>query len=152
MAQRVVFATLGSILLLTGPTPAASEPVAWDQASVSEHARNLATKADAIHRDIRSRQLGDQNRRDFYRLRETVRRIRSETARLASLLEDGGGHDETLPVFEQLGSQVRNAREIAKRMFMTTGLQDRFAAARAVLDDLAPYYDAAPLPPPIRRG
>ena len=48
--------------------------------------------------------------------------------------------------------QVRNAREITKRMFTTTDLQELIAAARSTLDELAPYYDAAPLPPSPRGG
>ena len=83
---------------------------------------------------------------------ETVRRMRNETRRLADLIEAGSGHDETVPIFEQLGVQVRDAREIGSRMFITTDLQARFAAARAVLDELGKYYDAQPLPPPRRQG
>lgn len=152
MSYRVALAILCSSTIFLAGLPAASEPVPWDAEKVSELARKLATEVSAIDRVMRSGQLGDQSRRDFYRLRETVRRMRNETRRLADLLEAGSGHDETLPIFEQLGVQVRDAREIGNRMFITTGLQARFAAARAVLDELAKYYDAHPLPPPRPRG
>jgi hypothetical protein len=150
--MRAARAALVAGAILTLPLVAASAPEAWDQEHASALSRQLSTRVDAVDRFMRSHQLGDQNRRDFYRLKETVRRIRSESARLASLLEGGSGHDETLPVFEQLMLQVRNAREITKRMFTTTDLQELIAAARSTLDELAPYYDAAPLPPPPGGG
>jgi len=152
MLPRLVLATTALSVVLLAALSASAEPaVAWDQAKVSELASELATATKELDRAMRSGSTGerDTSRRDFYRLKETVRRIRDESSRLAALLEKGGGHDETLPVVEQLGVQVRDAREVLKRMFTTKSLMDRITPIRAVLDELAPYYDAKPLPPPL---
>jgi hypothetical protein len=152
MPVRTVLVLLvaGTTLAAARVASSATEP--WDQDRVVALSRKLSTEVDAIDGFMRSRLIGDQNRADYYRLKETVRRIKSESARLAALLEGGAGHDETLPVFEQIGLQVRNGREIAKRMFTTTDLQMLLATARSTLDEIAPYYDAAPLPPPLQDG
>jgi len=141
----VLFLLVGALLI--APASFSAEP--WDQVRISELASKLADEVKAIDKLMTRSQLGNQQRRDFFRLRETVRRIRNETKRLASLLDGGAGHDETVPVFEQLGLQVRNAREISRRMMTTSDLQQKFDAARAVLDEIAPYYDVAPRQPSL---
>ena len=124
----------------------------WDQAHVTDLARQLADVSREADRIMRSRNLGDQQRRDFFRMREIVRRVRNETSRLALLLEGGAGHDETLPVFETLGMHVRDAKEVLGRLFTTQDLNQQFDKARELLNELAPYYDydAQPIQP-VRR-
>ena len=141
--------TLRVVVLLVAlglavPPLSLAEPVAWDQAEVSEIASELVPAVEAAYAELRLRQIGDRNPREFYQLRETTRRVRSEARRLADGLAAGEGHDPTLSVFEQLLLQVHDAREIAQRIFLPSPLHDKLAAAGALVDRLAPFYTEAP--------
>ena len=149
--RRQALVPVAFVALLAAPGLAGAQEQAWDQEKVAAIASELAGVVNEADRLMRTRQLGDQNKRDFYRLRETVRRLRNESRRLSSLLENGEGHDETLSVYEQMGVHVRDAREIIARMFTVSPLAEQVRAARGLLDQLAVYYDARPLPPPLGR-
>lgn len=138
---RVVVLVVG--LGLVAPSLSLAEASAWDQAEVTKIAAELVPAVEAAYHELESRQIADRSPRQYYRLRETVRRIRSEARRLANGLAKGEGHDQTLPVYEQLALQVRDAQEIARRIFVASPLHDKFAAAGVLLDRLAPFYATA---------
>jgi hypothetical protein len=135
-------------------TPAAAELAAWDQAKVSALTAELegATKAlnDTFYKEPTP--TGAGNRRAYYRLKQNVRRLRSETRQLASALGEGAGREETLNIYEHMMMTVRQARNDATQVFLTHGVQERASAVRGLLNQLSPYYDpdAVPLQAPAR--
>ncbi len=46
---------------------------------------------------------------------------------------------------------TRDAREMARRTFRTTQLNEKIAAARGVPDQITPYYDTKPLQPALEQ-
>jgi hypothetical protein len=145
-----------ALALAIGSTEAARAELApWDQAKVAALAKELETKAKALY-DAFYKQpvpgLASGNLQDYERLKQETRRLRSEASELSRGLAKGEGRDQTLPIYEQLMVQVRNASEIARRVFVTQDVQQRASEARQVLNQLSPYYDpdAQPLQPVAR--
>jgi hypothetical protein len=71
-----------------------------------------------------------------------VRRIRSEARVLAKSLEKGEGRAETQGSFDFLMQVVRAAEDNARKVFSTAPVREKADAARAVLTQLAAYYEA----------
>ncbi len=151
--------TIAALLLasvLAAPEPAsAADQLAWDQAKVTAIAQELPKAADDLRNALRN-EPGPMSgsvggRRSFHRFTDTVRRFDREARQLAASLKSGKGHDETLPIMENLAVLVRDGREQARSIFRTDSISNRIAAARAILDRLTPYYDMRPLPPPLTR-
>jgi hypothetical protein len=138
-----VLASVPIALLLCAP-PARAELAAWDQAKVGALAKELEATTSALY-DTFVKQptpgLGSMQSRTYYRLKQEVRRIRSEARELAGSLEKGEGHEQTQPIYESLMQLVREARDDARQVFTTRDVEERAAAVRAVLNQLGPYYD-----------
>jgi hypothetical protein len=152
--QTIAAVLLAGALAVPGPASAATE-LAWDQAKVTAIAQELPKAADDLRNALRN-EPGPMSgagggRRSFLRLTDTVRRIEREARHLAASLEAGNGHDETLPIMENMAVMIRDAREQAGSIFRTDSVSNRLAAGRAILDRLTPYYDMRPLPPPLTR-
>ncbi len=145
---------LASVIVAPGPASAADQ-LEWDQAKVTAIAQELPKAADDLRNALRNEpgtlSGSAGGRRSFHRFTDTVRRIDREARQLAASLKAGKGHDETLPIMENLAVLVRDGRDQARNLFRTDSLTNRIAAGRAVLDRLTPYYDMRPLPPPLTR-
>ena len=89
--------------------------------------------------------LGSGQQKDYYRLRQLVRVIKLESRQLSSALAKGEGYDPTLPIYEDLMTMVRDAREVSKRTFTSSFVLDKASAAGDVLRRMAPYYDPTAL-------
>jgi len=125
---------------LSGIPASAAEQLPWDQAKVTGIAKQLVPAVNDAYNAIMPGQLGDLDSNAFYQLREIVRRIRSESRRLADLLGKGEGHDPTWPVFEQLAMQVRNAQELVNQLFVPESLSSKLKTAYELVHELTPYY------------
>jgi hypothetical protein len=137
-----------------GETPSADVDrglAEWDQARVTAIAEELAKNVDALYREFYNQPpstIGSGQANAFYRLKQLMRRVRTEGRHLAAALKDGKGHDETLPVYEHLMELVRDARVEVQRQFTSDQLLDKAAAAGDALRRLEPYYDAKALSDP----
>jgi hypothetical protein len=60
------------------------------------------------------------------------------------------GRDETLPIWEDLMQSVRRATDHAASVFISEDVSRKADAARAILEQLAPYYKAAASEPGAR--
>jgi hypothetical protein len=83
------------------------------------------------------------------RLKQDIRRLRVESAQLSEALAKGAGRDD---IWQDLRWGLRSALDHAPSVFRTQDVQQKAEAARAILDQLAPYYgpDAAPTEPATR--
>jgi hypothetical protein len=130
-------------LAVSGAT-ARADVVAWDQAKVTEIAKQLVTAAQDLY-DTFYKQLpptaGSGQSKEFYRLKQVTRIMKTEARELAEQLGKGAGHDETLPSYESLMENVRRARELGARIFATEDLKQKATAVRGLLNQLGPYYD-----------
>jgi hypothetical protein len=130
-------------LAVSGAT-ARADVVAWDQAKVTEIAKQLTSATQDLY-DTFYKQLpptaGSGQSKEFYRLKQVTRIMKTEARELAEQLGKGAGHDETLPSYESLMENVRRARELGARIFATEDLKQKATAVRGLLNQLGPYYD-----------
>jgi hypothetical protein len=154
--SRILLASLVACgLVLAAPAPALAELAPWDQAKVRGLAEQLedATKSlyDTFYKQPTPGAASGQAQ-DYRRLKQEVRRVRLEASELASALGKGEGREDTMPIYETLMVKVRDARELAGRVFTTQDVQQRASTVRQLLNQLSPYYDpdAVPLQPATR--
>ena len=152
-AALAAVAMLGAAVLAA---PASAAPAqAWDQEKVTELGKQLETATDALWEAFRLQpppNVGSVQARSYFRLRQLLRQIRREARSLSRDLQNGMGHDETLPSVESMMQTIRQAQDEARRVFSTADVRDRAQAARNVLNQLTPYYDASIAPvEPVQR-
>jgi hypothetical protein len=134
------------ILAVTAWLPSASfaELAQWDQERVTALGAELTEACDALYDTFvkePEKGIGSGQARDYYRLRQVIRRIKTEARHLSASLAAGEGYDQTLPIYENLMTMVRDARELSQRTFTSNFVLDKAAAAGDVLRRIAPYYD-----------
>jgi len=145
------------LALVVGLASAVSAELAsWDQARVTAIAKELSDESKHVYdsfykMSVRSGRSGG-NAHELHQLKDTLRLLRSETRHLASELEKGAGHDETLPIYKRLMELVRDARESIQRIYTEQSLLDAVAKAGDALRRLQPYYDAKALTDPTPEG
>jgi hypothetical protein len=152
MARTFLVPLFVAALFFGSAGAAHAELAAWDQAKVTALGKQLKDATKNLYDTFYKQpppQLGAGQGNDYRRLKQTMRRIQSEARELDSELSKGKGRDDTLDIYENLMSLVRDARDDARRVFTTQDVQNSAAEARKVLNELAPYYDpdAAPLQP-----
>jgi hypothetical protein len=132
---------------LAGPTRA--ELAAWDQSQVTALAKELEQASKTLYDTFYKQptpNLGSGQGQDYRQLKQDVRRLRSEANELSLALAKGEGREDTLPIYKSLMQQVRDARELAGRVFTTQDVQQRASAVRQLLNQISPYYDADAVP------
>lgn len=139
---------LGLAFALVLAVPLAARAVeAWDQARATAFAQQLASATgelyDTFYRQPKPPGTPSQARA-YYRLKQEVRRIRTDARSLAKALERGEGRDETQDNFDFLMQVVRAAQDEASSVFTTQDVHRKADAARAALAELARFYTDAP--------
>jgi hypothetical protein len=155
MPRRFLAFPLACLLGIGISATAHAELAAWDQAKVTALAQQLEEQSKALYDTFYKQpppQVGSGGGQDYRRLKQEVRRIKSEAAELSRAVAKGEGRDDTLPIYDQLMQIVRSARDHSRSVFTTQDVQNRASEARQTLNQLAPYYDpdAAPLTPATR--
>jgi hypothetical protein len=142
--------------LLVFAAGARAELLAWDQARVTELAKQLDAATSALTQSFRRQPpltKGAPHRQRYFRLQQEVRHLDREARSMSRALQRGADLDETLPSFDSMMVTVRRAQDDARRVFTVAEMHERADAVRAVLNQLAPYFDPGftPLEPPARR-
>ena len=127
--------------------PAAPAPQAWDQAKVTDLGKQLEAATSDLWTTFRRQPrptIGQGQANSFFRLQQQIRQLRSEARSLSRSLQGGAGHDETLPSFESMMQTIRIAQANARRVFTGVDVREKADAARAVLNQMIPFYQADP--------
>ena len=132
---------------LAGAQPEETEEspptVEWDQTHVTALAQELAASLKDIRQALRQQGepgVASMQSKAYHQLGDELRLLESESKQLARALEAGGGHDETLPIYQRMQRTIRDAREEARRQAIPLPTQERIDAGRAILDKLDHYY------------
>lgn len=147
VARQAVAAPVAVVLLALSAPASAAPAQAWDQEKVTELAKQLETATGELWTTFRQQPppgMGQGQSRSFFRLQQQIRQLRSESRSLSRMLQRGAGHDETLPSFESMMQTVRSAQDEARRVFSGADVRERADAARAVLNQMTPFYEADP--------
>jgi len=125
--------------------PVAAQIAPWDAAKAGVVARQLVAATGELYDSFYKQPQPPstpRSARDYDRLKRDIRRIRNEARGLAADLERGEGREETRAAYESLMVTVRWARERARSVFTTQDVEERARAVAALLDQLAPFYEA----------
>jgi hypothetical protein len=160
MTTRTLFPTLGAFVALlalacaggssqktlaTGvPPPADAKLAAWNQQRVAAIALELAGAVDQMQDAFRASPIGGTigsgQANAQLRMRDRMRLLRNESRYLANALKDGADRDQTLSVYERIGTLASDAREEARKMFLPDPVFDTFVKAGEIWNRLTPYY------------
>jgi hypothetical protein len=140
-ASRLLVA---AALAALATAPAAAEVRPWDPARATALARELVAATIELY-DTFFKQprppATPRSDRDYHRLKADLRRLQNEARGFLADLESGEGREETLPAFESMLVTVNWARERAQSVFTTKDVREKASRVRAILNELAPYYD-----------
>ncbi len=123
--------------------PRRYEPAQWNQERVVAIARDLDAAVRRVYEAFRQepeRTIGSGQSAAFYRLQQTIRRLRSRSTALLAKLEAGEGRDKTLSLYREIRTLIRDAEEEGRRLLAQEPLLDAAAAAGGAIIRLAPYY------------
>lgn len=133
-----------SVAVVAVPGATRAELAAWDAEKVTALGRDLQEATENLYDTFYKQApptLGSGQSRAYERLKQKVRRIRSEARAFAKATQRGEGREQTAPIYEQLMLEVRDAREEARSIFTTADVAEKAAVARGLLNQLGPYYD-----------
>lgn len=143
--RRVVGVLCSTVLAVSLLAPSAgAELAAWNQARVTEIARELAKATEALQTAFDQQSApaeGSSQRVPYFQLKNRVRMLRNEARVLLKSLEQGGSREQTAWMYEILISHARSARYEAPRVFVANEVGERAGAVRQVLNQLGPFYD-----------
>jgi hypothetical protein len=149
-ARGIAVPTLALTFLLSSTVAVRGEAPAWDQAKVTALAGQLATTSRELYDSFYKQpvpNVASGQAKAYHKLKDQVRRIRSEARVLSKNLEKGQGREETQGNFDFLMQVVRAAEDNARKVYSTTPVREKADAARAVLTQLAAYYEPAEATP-----
>jgi hypothetical protein len=142
---RRVSIVCSALFALAAVGAAEAQLAEWNQDRVSAIAKEFAEKAGAVYTEVYRNQvtntIGSGQSKDYARLKDKARLIRSESRRLARQLDKGKDRVETQPSYERMMVEIRDAREIARRLNLGEPLLNKIGAAGDALRRLSPYYD-----------
>ncbi len=115
----------------------------WDQAKVTELVKDLHAKVVTIRKAERNAPpdtIASGQARARKQLNDNFRMIDRESKHLVRRLEEGQGREETLPLFRRVDQLRLDSAEQLRRMFLPQAAIEHIRAARALLDQIRPYY------------
>jgi hypothetical protein len=144
-ARRLWLPVLAATFVLASASLARAQTTPWDQAKVTALADQLSTATGELY-DAFYKQpvpnVASGQARAYQKLKGQVRRIKTEARELSDSLGKGEGRVETQGNFDFLMQVVRAAEDNARKTFNTEPVHEKANAARAVLAQLGPYYEA----------
>jgi hypothetical protein len=137
-----VLALLACLSLLMA-LPVTAEPKEWDQAAVTELAKQLAEAAGDLRVSVRRTPpaiAGSQRSVRFQAL-DDLRVAESSINSLARRLESGQGREETYPTFRRIRTLRNDIAMQARRAHLMEPTLSKLETARELLEQLAPFYE-----------
>jgi len=151
MRPAIRFGVLATCVLVQAASASAAL-APWDQAKVTDLAKQLATVTSDLSNSFRKQPVptkGSPQRQSHFLLTRQLRDIQRSAQALSTALQGGADRKATLGRYQSLMQRVRTARDHARRIAAGPEVQQNADAARDILNQLAPFYDekAAPMEP-----
>ncbi len=141
--RRILPALLAASSLLA-PVQARAERTAWNQEQVAAIASDLALAIEKV----KSSAKGDPEQASVVQERRRqgvlvdLQRLSRLSADLAAKLKAGQGIRETAPIYDEIQTVRRQARDAGRDVLNPESTVRDVAAARRMLERLAPYYES----------
>ena len=120
------------------------DTIPWDSEEVVVLASRLTRQIRALRQSVRREPSlqdisGMQSKRGA-RLLDTLRVIELSARQLSTRVAGGAGLDDTFPIVQKIGAQLRDARVDARQLMLTEPTLDVIEEGRATLQALSPFY------------
>lgn len=124
------------------PSLAEDEGKAWDQAVVTDLAKQLAETAGDLRTSVRRTPIPQSGsmRRNQFRVLDDLRVISNSINSLARRLESGEGRSETYPTFRRIRMLRNDLAVQVRRVGFGEPTVTKLAAAKGLVDQLNPFY------------
>jgi hypothetical protein len=118
------------------------EPVKWDQARVTQLAKDLNKAVNEAVHAVRKSPTQQQisQRQSWYDMRESLRLLDNTTGHLQNELQKGAGQEETLSIFNRIESLRHDAEETGRKSMIESSVMDALVKAGAIHNQMRPYY------------
>jgi hypothetical protein len=136
----VFFATA----LALAATSARAELAAWDQARVTEIAKQLAKAADGWEQAVREQggdTVGSGDAQEEFSIANGARMLREQATALSGHLDKGDGYDKTHNLYRDLKEIADDTEVAAQRSALDEPTMDAWAKVADAMRQIAPYYD-----------
>jgi len=121
----------------------------WDQERMTQLTGDLAKAMLAVRNSFRNdpvMQSPDVGmRRSAEQMGEILRNLDRNCRSLATQVERGGTADETRGTARRIGSLLRDANMVGKRLTTSEWTDERIRPAMELINEIAPYYGRGPL-------
>ncbi|MDJ0786841.1 MAG: hypothetical protein QNK05_08520 [Myxococcota bacterium] len=134
---------LSAILALSWALPSPAQAKEWDQAAVTEIAKQLADAAGTVRQSVRRAgppPPGSSQRRVHFQALDDLRVIQGSIRSLARRLEHGAGRDETFPTFQRIRTLRNDIAQAAGHADVREPTLSQLEKAGELLAKLEPYY------------
>jgi hypothetical protein len=118
------------------------EPVKWDQARVTQLAKELNAAVDEAVQQLRKSPTQHQigQRQSWYDMRESLRLLSNTTGHLYKELQKGASADETRAIFNRIESLRKDAEETGRKSALEESVMEALVKAGALHNQMRPYY------------
>jgi hypothetical protein len=118
------------------------EPVKWDQARVTQLAKDLNKAVEEAVQAVRKSPTQQQisQRQSWYDMRESLRLLDNTTGHLQSELQKGAGQEETLSIFNRIESLRHDAEETGRKSMIESTVMEALVKAGSIHNQMRPYY------------
>ena len=131
-----------SVALLANVSAGAEQ--AWDQATVTSLAADLAKATRQLKNTLRrdpslaaTAESGDRNAVRFW---EAIDGLEKSARQLANGTKEGKGRAETLPIAQKIRTLVRDAEQFSAGLMMGAFVEEKLGPVEELLGRLEPYY------------
>ena len=156
---RLVFAV--SLFLMLGAVTAMAQTApndrkAWNAEEVQALADQLSTEVTearhAVRKESGFKSTASGSDRAAQQFDEKMRLLEKSAKQYASRVRGGGGFEETSGIARKIGVQLRDLDVLGRRLLLTKPTLAKLNAAQKTINQLSPYYGAAPLYPELEGG
>ena len=142
--KRIAAIPLTFLILALWTLPAAAERQAWDQATVTKLAAELADATRALKNTLRREpHIADATKRldrNASRLQEAVNALDKSSQQLKARTASGKGYEDTLATATKIQTQVRDAQQYGASVMTTAFMEEKIQPVRELLKRLSVYY------------
>ena len=142
--RRVLTAGLAAAVLMATGWPVRAERESWNQERVAGVASDLARAMEKLKTSAESdpEQASVLQERRRQGVLVDLRRLTDLSADLASKLKAGQGMRETRPLFDELQTVRRQARDAGRDLLPPDSTAEDIVTARRIFERLGPYYES----------
>ena len=144
LSMRWILPSLLAACSLLAPVQARAERTAWNQEQVAAIASDLAMAIEKVKSSVEAdpEQASVLQERRRQGALVDLRRLGRLSADLAAKLKAGQGLQETESIYDEIQAVRRQARDAGRDVLNPESTVRDVAAARRMLERLAPYYES----------